>query len=141
MNILEKLFHKRRPPYTPVAAATRVLERFATATSMGIDREDLGRYPAKQRKVMAFHFGAIECLAEAFALDETEMLAVFVVFLDRYFSLPVTETGSISEHLQGFRDNPDECRYLEAGRDVFHRWHEHDERRAPLVLGEMLQAD
>lgn len=141
MGILDKLFPREHPPPTPVAAATRVLERFATATSMGIDREDLGRYPRKQRKVMAFHFGAIECLAGAFDLDETEMLAVFVVFLDRYFGLPVTETGSISERLQGFRDNPDERRYLEAGRDVFRRWHEHNERRAPLLLGEMLQAD
>jgi hypothetical protein len=54
--------------------------------------------------------------------------------------MPVTETGSISERLEGFRTNPDEHRYLEAGRDVFRRWHEHNERRAPLELGELLQS-
>jgi hypothetical protein len=140
MNILEKLRRRRRQAPTPVAAATRILERFTTATIMGIDREDLGRYPPRQRKVMAFHFGAIECLAEEYDLDETEMLAMFVVFLDRYFNMPVAETGSISERLEGFRASADEHRYLEAGRDVFRRWHELDERRAPLELGVMLQS-
>jgi hypothetical protein len=107
---------------------------------MGVDREDLGRYPAKQRKVMAFHYGAIRCLAREFDLDETETLAMFVMFVSKYFNLPVSETGSISERLQGFRDNADERHFLEAGEDVFRRWHEQGERRAPLLLGEMLQA-
>jgi hypothetical protein len=53
--------------------------------------------------------------------------------------MPVSETGSISERLAGFQSNPEERRYLEAGVDVFRRWHEHDERRAPLELGEMLK--
>jgi len=107
---------------------------------MGIDREDLARYPAKQRQVMAFHFGAIEYLAREFRLDETQMLGVFVVFLDNYFIMPITETGSISERVQGFYDKPQEHGFLEAGADVCHRWHELNERRAPLQLGEMLAA-
>jgi hypothetical protein len=106
---------------------------------MGVDREDLGRYPAKQRKVMAFHYGAIRCLATEFDLDETQTLAVFVMFVNKYFNLPVSETGSISERLQGFEENPEEHRYLAAGEAVFKRWHEQGERRAPLELGEMLQ--
>ena len=106
---------------------------------MGIDREDLGRYPAKQYKVMAFHYGAIEYLAQQYGLDETQTLGLFVAFIDRYFNMPVNETGSISERLQGFRDNADEHRFLEAGVDVFRRWHEHNERRAPLELGVMLK--
>jgi hypothetical protein len=28
---------------------------------------------------------------------------------------------------------------MEAGADAFRRWHEHDERRAPLELGELLK--
>jgi hypothetical protein len=140
MTLFTRLFRKRPRQSTPGEEAAAVLHRFTTATIMGVDREDLGRYPAKQRKVMAFHYGAIRCLAREFALDETETLAVFVMFVTRYFNLPVSETGSISERLQGFQDNPEERRYLVAGEDVFRRWHEQGERRAPLELGEMLQA-
>jgi hypothetical protein len=107
---------------------------------MGIDREDLGRYPAKQHKVMAFHFGAIKYLSEQYDLNETQTLGVFVAFIDKYFNMPVSETGSISERLQGFLDNEDERAYLDAGLNVFRRWHEQDERRAPLELGEMLKS-
>jgi hypothetical protein len=140
MNLFTHLFRKRPQPPSPGEQAAAILHRFTTATIMGVDREDLGRYPAKQRKVMAFHYGAIRCLAREFNLDETETLAVFVMFVTKYFNLPVSETGSISERLQGFQDNPDEHRYLAAGEDVFQRWHEQGERRAPLELGEMLQA-
>jgi len=119
--------------------AGKIIDRFATATSMGVDREDLARYPARQFKVMAFHYGAIEYLSRQYDLDETQMLGVFVVFINTYFTMPITETGSISERLLGFRENADERRYLEAGADVFRRWYEQDERRAPLELGEMLK--
>ena len=140
MTIFSKLFGNKPRPPSPVEQVAAILERFATATSMAIDREDLSRYPAKQRQVMAFHFGAIEYLAREFQLDETQMLGVFVVFLDNYFIMPVTESGSISERVQGFYDKPQEREYLEAGADVCRRWHELNERRAPLQLGEMLQA-
>lgn len=139
VSIFETLFRKRPRQPTPVEQVSKILGRFTTATSMGVDREDIGRYPVKQHKVMAFHFGAIEYLGEQYGLDETQTLGVFVMFLDKYFNMPVAETGSISERLQGFRDNADERRYLEAGRDVFRRWHELNERRAALELGVMLK--
>jgi len=139
MNLFTRLFGKREPPPSPQDEVAGILHRFTTATIMGIDREDLGRYPAKQRKVMAFHYGAIRCLAQEYGLDETESMAVFVMFVNKYFNLPVSETGSISERLEGFRENAEERRYLEAGADVFRRWHEQEERRAPLELGEMLR--
>ena len=140
MNLFARLFRKKPRPPSPGERSPGILERFATATSMGVDREDLARYPAKQRQVMAFHFGAIEYLAREFQLDETQMLGVFVVFLDSYFIMPITESGSISERVQGFYDKPQEREYLEAGADVCRRWHELNERRAPLQLGEMLKA-
>jgi hypothetical protein len=140
MKLFKRLLGKQPKPPSPGEQATAILHRFTTATIMGVDREDLGRYPLKQRKVMAFHYGAIRCLAREFELDETETLAVFVMFVNKYFNLPVSETGSISERLQGFHDNPEERDYLEAGEDVFRRWHEQGERRAPLELGEMLRA-
>ena len=140
MKFFKSLFSKKPAVPSPVEEVSRILERFATATSMGVDREDLARYPAKQRQVMAFHFGAIEYLAREFQLDETQMLGVFVVFLDNYFIMPITESGSISERVQGFYDKPREREYLEAGADVYRRWHELNERRAPLQLGEMLKA-
>jgi hypothetical protein len=139
MDFITRLFAKRTQPPSPGEQAAAILHRFTTATIMGVDREDLGRYPAKQRKVMAFHYGAIRCLATEFDLDETQTLAVFVMFVNKYFNLPVSETGSISERLQGFEENPEEHRYLAAGEAVFKRWHEQGERRAPLELGEMLQ--
>ena len=139
MEILTKLFNKKPVPPSPLEEVSGILDRFATATSMGVDREDLSRYPAKQHKVMAFHFGAIEYLAREFQLDETQMLGVFVVFLDTYFVMPITETGSISERVQGFYDKPEEREFLEAGSDVCRRWHELNDRRAPLQLGERLQ--
>ena len=138
MGIFQKLFGNKVDSPSPVEEVSRILERFATATSMGIDREDLARYPARQHKVMAFHFGAIEYLAREFQLDETQMLGVFVVFLDTYFIMPITETGSISERVQGFYDKPKEREFLEAGSDVCRRWHALNERRAPLELGERL---
>ena len=139
MGIFRILFGNKPGSPSPVDEVTGILGRFATATSMGVDREDLARYPAKQHKVMAFHFGAIEYLAREFQLDETQMLGVFVGFLDTYFIMPITETGSISERVQGFYDKPEEREYLEAGSDVCRRWHELNERRAPLELGERLK--
>jgi len=140
MGIFQNLFRNKPDSPSPVVEVTRILERLATATSMGIDREDLARYPARQHRVMAFHFGAIEYLAREFQLDETQMLGVFVVFLDTYFVMPITETGSISERVQGFYDKPEEREFLEAGSDVCRRWRELNDRRAPLELGERLQA-
>ena len=139
MGILERLFSKQPRPPTPAEEIGKLLDRFTTATIMGVDREDLGRYPAKQHRVMAFHYGAIEYLAGQYDLDETATLGIFVRFVNRYFNMPVTETGSISERLQGFHEKADERRFLEAGADVFRRWHEQGDRRAPLQLGEMLQ--
>ena len=138
-GIFGRLFRKKPRPPTAAEAVGKIIDRFATATSVGVDREDLGRYPAKQYKVMAFHSGAIEHLSRQYHLDETRTLGVFVVFINTYFTMPVTETGSISERLQGFREKPDERRFMEAGADSFRRWHEQDERRAPLELGEMLK--
>jgi hypothetical protein len=138
MGILDKLFGRRERPPTPLDEARALLERFTTATLAGVDAEDIGRHPPKQRQAMAFHFGAIQHLAGEYALDETQTLAVFVMFLDRYFRLPVSETGSISQLLEGFRSNPRECEFLEAGLEAFRRWHLQNDRRAPLRLGEML---
>ena len=140
MGLFTRLFEKKPLPPSPLEELNKILDRFTTATIMGIDREDLGRYPAKQYKVMAFHFGAIEYLAAQFELDETRTLGVFVAFIDKYFNMPVSETGSISERLQGFHENEDERVYLDAGMDVFRRWHELNDRRAPLELGEMLSS-
>ena len=108
MKFLDRLFSRRVASTSPLDEARTLIERFTTATIVGVDTEDIGRYPVKQRKVMAFHFGAIEYLAQQNGLSETESLAVFVAFLDRYFNMPVSETGSISERLQGFRDDAGE---------------------------------
>jgi hypothetical protein len=139
MGFFGKLFREKPRPPTAVEDVGRIIDRFATATSMGVDREELGRYPARQYKVMAFHYGAIEHLAREYDLDETQTLGVFVVFINTYFTMPITETGSISERLQGFREKPAERRFMEAGADIVRRWHEENERRAPLELGEMLK--
>jgi hypothetical protein len=139
VTLFGRLFGKRTPRETPTDEVRRIIDRFTTATHAGVDAEDIGRYPHKQRKVMAFHFGAIEYLADEYNLGETETLGVFVMFLDKYFNLPITETGSISELLKSFQSNIDEQEYLVAGLDVFKRWHEQNERRAPLQLGDMLQ--
>jgi hypothetical protein len=139
MDIFKKLFAKKDRAPTAIEAACRIIDRFAMATSSSIDREDLARYPARQFKVMAFHYGAIEYLSHQLGLDETQTLGVFVVFMKTYFSMPITETGSISERLQGFRDKPDERRFFEAGLDVFRRWDEQDDQQAPLELGELLK--
>jgi len=139
MSLISKLFHTKPPQPAAIETVSKILDRFATATSMGIDREGLARYPAKQRQVMAFHFGAIEYLAREYQLNETQILGVFVMFLERYFVMPITETGSISERVQDFYDKPEEREFLEAGSDVCRRWYTAGDRRAPLELGERLQ--
>jgi hypothetical protein len=140
MGILHRLFGRRTPWHaTPLDEARELIERFTTATLAGVDTEDVGRYPAKQRQAMAFHFGAIEHLAGEFDLDETQTLAVFVMFLNRYFRLPVSESGSISQLVEGFRSDLREREFLAAGREVFMRWQMQNDRRAPLQLGEMLK--
>ena len=139
MKFLTRLFRTRDARPDETEAVRKVIDRFTTATIMGIDREDLGRYPHKQHKVMAFHYGAIAWLGNQHGLSEERILGLFVVFIDRYFNMPITETGSITDRLQGFHDNADEQRFLDAGIAVFRRWHEEDDRRAPLELGEMLK--
>jgi hypothetical protein len=139
MGILNKLFAGKQARETPLDEARKLIDRFTTATLMGVDTEDIGRFPPKQRKVMAFHFGAIEYLAQEYDLDETRTLGLFVMFLNKYFNMPVSETGSISQLLDGFQANEIEREYLKAGLEVFKRWHLENARRAPLQLGEMLQ--
>ena len=139
MKILKKVFSKKDPASTAIKAAGSIIDRFVIATSAGIDREDLARYPARQFKVMAFHYGAIEYLSQQLGLDETQQLGVFVVFMNSYFSMPITETGSISERLQGFHEKPDEHRFYQAGLDVFRRWYGQDDQQAPLELAELLK--
>jgi len=141
MGIFKKLFGKQAHTPTVTEAVGKIIDRFATATSMGVDREALARYPARQYQVMAFHYGAIDYLSQQHQLDETQTLGVFVIFINTYFTMPITETGSISERLRGFSEKPDERRYMEAGADAFRRWHEQNERRAPLELGEMLNKE
>lgn len=140
MDFFKELFGVKDSEASPFEQANTLLERFTTATLAGVDAEDIGRYPLKQHKVMAFHFGVIEYLGNQYELDETQTLALFVKFLYKYFNMPISETGSISERLEGFRNNPEELNFLEAGIDVFRRWHEQNERRAPLELGEMLKS-
>ena len=139
MGIFDTLFGRQERRPTPLDEARSLIERFSTATLAGVDAEDIGRYPPKQRQAMAFHFGAIRHLAAEFTLDETQTLALFVMFLNRYFKLPVRETGSISELLEGFQSDPREHHCLEAGEDAFRRWHLENDRRAPLELGELLK--
>jgi hypothetical protein len=78
VKFLSRLFARRTPSSSPLEEVRTLIERFTTATIVGVDTEDIGRYPPKQRKVMAFHFGAIEYLAQHYGLSETESLAVFV---------------------------------------------------------------
>jgi hypothetical protein len=139
MGILQTLFGKRQRRATPLDEARTLIERFTTATLAGVDAEDIGRHPPKQREAMAFHFGAIRLLAGEFALDETQTLALFVMFLNRYFNLPVWETGSVSQLLEGFQADARERNFLEAGQEAFRRWRLESDRRAPLRLGEMLK--
>ncbi len=139
MGIFSRLFARGPRKPTATEQVNAILERFTGATILAVDREDIGRYPAKQYKVMAFHFGAIEYLAGRYGLDETQTLAILVAFINRYFNMPVTETGSISERVQGFRENAEESRYLAAGHAALRRWHEQDDRRAALQLGAMLK--
>jgi hypothetical protein len=139
MGIFDRLWRRKPPEPKPEQEINKLIDRFTTATIMGIDREDLGRYPSKQYLVMAFHYGAIEYLARQHGLDETHTLGIFVMFINKYFNLPITETGSITERLQGFHEHAEQRRFLEAGVDIFRRWHEQNERRAPLELGVMLK--
>jgi hypothetical protein len=139
MGILDRLFGRRAARPMPLDEARTLIERFTTATLAGVDPEDIGRHPPKQRQTMAFHFGAIQHLAGEYDLDETQTLALFVMFLNRYFRLPVSETGSISQLLEGFQSNPREREFLAAGLEVFRRWRLENDRRAPLELGEMLK--
>ena len=139
MKLFNRLFHRKPRTPTAVEEAGKIIDRFAMATASGVDREDLARYPARQYQVMAFHYGAIEYLSHQLDLDETETLGVFVVFMNTFFTMPITESGSISERLQGFRDNPEEHRFFEAGLDVFRRWHEQGEQQAPRELNELLK--
>lgn len=139
MDFFRRIFGLGPPEPSPIDEINKQIRYFTTATFAGVDAEDIGRYPPKQRKVMAFHYGAIQYLAEQHELDETQTLSLFVSFLNKYFDMPITESGSISERLRDFYGKEDERRFLEAGREIFIRWHEQGERRAPLELGEMLK--
>lgn len=58
---------------------------------MQVDRE-----LHKQKLVIAFFFGAIDELARAEDLDETQALAASVMFLERYFPASTAELGSVT---------------------------------------------
>ena len=71
--------------------------RFARDALPHADRVQLDREVPKQELVIAFFFGAIDELARAEDLDETQALAASVIFLDHYFPASAVELGSVTE--------------------------------------------
>lgn len=94
------LFHRwsrPRPAAAPGPAQIHSeLERFARDALAHVDRVQVDRELRKQKLVIAFFFGAIDELARAEGLDETQALAASVMFLERYFPASTAELGSVT---------------------------------------------
>jgi hypothetical protein len=82
------------------------LERFARDALAHVDRVQVDREVRKQKLVIAFFFGAIDELARAEDLDETQALAASVMFLNHYFPASATELGSVTDLRQEFAEAP-----------------------------------
>ena len=110
------------------------------ALAMGhVPLESLTRHPRKQRNVIAFHFGAIDHLAAREALDETQTLALYVRFLQKYPFGATPQTGSVSHFLEEFAGDHERGQYLHAGQEAMQSWLAEGNDNAARRLSEMLR--
>jgi hypothetical protein len=98
------------------------LERFARDALAHVDRVQLDREVRKQKLVIAFFFGAIDELARAEELDETQALAASVRFLDHYFPGSAAELGSVTELRAEFTDALQAKNLMREGAEAIKRW-------------------
>ncbi len=128
------LFNRRSSP--PPAAASgaaqidRELERFARDALAHVDHVPVDREVRKQKLMIAFFFGAIDELARAEDLDETQALAASVMFLARYFPASTAELGSVTDLRQEFAAALQAKNLMQEGAEAVKRWRAGDNAAA-----------
>jgi hypothetical protein len=81
MGFLDKLFGVQPAPRTdPLRKPGAKLQSFMRPSLAMVDSRDL-TIPIKRRRLAQFAYGALQRLAAAYELDETQSLAVLVVYL------------------------------------------------------------
>lgn len=114
-------------------------DRFAALSMQAIPAGSFGRHPRKQRNAIAFHFGAAHHLAAQEGLGETETLALYVRFLQRYPAVSTPESGSVTRLLDEFMQDDERQRYMQEGREAMQAWRLQGGEKVPARLSEMLR--
>jgi hypothetical protein len=116
-----------------------VAESFSALTLAGVPVADFHDHPRKQKDAVAFHFGAIDYLAERHAIDDTMVLVLYVRFMQRHPLVATQDLGSVSA-LMGEIAHDEECRrFAQAGREAVERWSQHADESAPGRLAQLLR--
>lgn len=118
----------------------KVVDAFMLASLLLVDKDELKskRETEKHRKVMAYHFGAIDYLGQASNLGETEILAATTIFLTKYYQMGPAETGKTVRLMMGLSQQPEGIAYMMEGGNAMKRWLEGD-KNAPLKLFDLLK--
>ena len=114
-------------------------DAFAGLAMRAIPADSYARHPRKQRNTIAFHFGAADHLAGQAGLGETETLALYVRFLQKYPVLTAPESGSVTRLIEEFSRDDERKRYVQEGREAMQLWQLQGSEDAPKRLSEMLR--
>ena len=138
MSLFGRLFGTKKKDDNAIENICKVVDAFMIASLLLIDTDELKSKPEKHRKVMAYHFGAIDYLGQASNLDEMETLAATVIFLMKHYQMGPDEAGDTARLMMELSRQPEGIAYMMEGGNAMKRWHEGD-KNAPLRLFELLQ--
>lgn len=126
MSLFGRLFGTKKKDDNAIEKVCKVVDAFMLASLLLVDKDELKskRETEKHRKVMAYHFGAIDYLGQASNLDEMETLAATVIFLMKYYQMGPDEAGDTARLMMEFSRQPEGIAYMMEGGNAMKRWHE-----------------
>jgi hypothetical protein len=139
MGWFDKWFGTAQRAPSPLERLAGQLDGFAGLAMRAIPEDSYARHPRKQRNTIAFHFGAADHLAGQAGLGETETLALYVRFLQKYPVVATPESGSVTRLIEEFRQDDERKRYVQEGREAMQLWQLQGSEDAPKRLSEMLR--
>ncbi len=139
MGWFDKWFATTQRAPSALERLARQFDDFAALAMRAIPVDSYARHPRKQRNAIAFHFGAADHLAGQEGLGETETLALYVRFLQKYPVVATPESGSVTRLIEEFRLDDERKRYVQEGREAMQLWQLQGSEDAPKRLSEMLR--
>ena len=121
MAFLHKLFGVRPPAADPLRKPGEKLQSFMRPSLAMVDARDL-TIPLKRRRLAQFAYGALERLGQRYELDETQILAVLVVYLQGMSGSHPQEVSTLVGSCVQLADDPGGQRFAQRGAAAMEQW-------------------